>query len=72
MDIHGHCDERFGAVGDLFERNFTEHGDVGASFAATVDGEHVVDVCGGHKDAAKTAGRSMASRARKPPKSVIS
>ena len=54
MDIHGRCDERFAKVRELFERNFTEHGDVGASFAATVDGEYVVDIWGGHRDAAKT------------------
>lgn len=54
MDIHGHCDERFGRIRDVFERNFTEHGDVGASFAVTVDGEYVVDIWGGHRNAAKT------------------
>ena len=54
MDIHGHCDERFAAVREIFERNFTERGDVGASYAVTVDGEYVVDIWGGHADAAKT------------------
>ena len=54
MDIHGHCDERFLPVRDVFERNFTERGDVGASYAVTVEGEYVVDIWGGHRDAAKT------------------
>ena len=54
MDIHGHCDERFARVLDVFERNFTEHHDVGACFASTVEGEFVVDIWGGHRDAAKT------------------
>ncbi len=54
MDIHGFCDERFAEVRDLFERNFAEEGDVGASFAATVDGEFVIDIWGGHADAAKS------------------
>ena len=48
MDIHGFCDERFAAVRDAFEHNFTAHGDVGASFAATVEGEFVVDLWAGH------------------------
>ena len=52
MDIHGTCDTRFGHVRDAFERNFTELGDVGASFAMTVEGEFVVDIWGGHRDAA--------------------
>ncbi|MCY3813852.1 MAG: serine hydrolase [Gammaproteobacteria bacterium] len=54
MEIHGYCDERFGALREEFERNFTERGDVGASCAATVDGEYVVDIWAGHRDGAKT------------------
>ncbi|MDP6971603.1 MAG: serine hydrolase domain-containing protein [Pseudomonadales bacterium] len=54
MEIHGHCDERFGQVRELFEANFTEFGDVGASFAASIEGEMVVDLWGGHADAART------------------
>lgn len=54
MEIHGFCDEKFSEVRELFERNFTEQGDVGASFAATINGEFVVDLWGGHADAAKT------------------
>jgi CubicO group peptidase (beta-lactamase class C family) len=37
----------FQRVADAFEKNFTEHADVGAAFAAVVNGEIVVDVWGG-------------------------
>ncbi len=51
-EIHGHCDEKFSAVRDTFEKNFREKGDVGASVAITVEGEFVVDLWGGYRDAA--------------------
>ena len=54
MDTHGFCDPRFAAVRDAFARNFAEQGDVGASFAATVEGEFVVDLWAGHADGART------------------
>ena len=54
MEIYGHCDERFAAVRDEFERNFTERDDCGASFALTLEGEYVIDIWGGHRDGAKT------------------
>lgn len=40
----------FEPVRDAFERNFTEHGDCGGSFALYVDGECVVDLWGGIAD----------------------
>jgi len=52
--IHGHCDPRFAAVRDAFAANFAAGREVGASFAATVEGEPVVDLWGGHADAATT------------------
>ena len=52
MEINGKCDERFASLREEFERNFTERGDVGASFAATIDGESVIDLWAGHRDAA--------------------
>ena len=55
MEIYGYCDERFTSLREEFERNFTERGDVGASFAASVDGELVVDIWGGHRNEAKNA-----------------
>ena len=54
MEVNGHCDERFAAVRDEFERNFTERGDVGASFAASIEGEMVIDIWGGHRDGEKS------------------
>ena len=54
MQIHGQCDTRFTRLREEFEKNFTERGDVGASFAATVEGELVVDLWGGHRNGAKT------------------
>ena len=54
MEVHGHCDEKFAEIRELFARNFDDHGEVGASFAATVEGEFVVDIWGGHADAART------------------
>ena len=47
MQIEGRVAPGYEAVRDAFERNFTDHGDVGASVAATVDGEMVVDLWGG-------------------------
>jgi len=44
---------RFARVREVFEKSF-ETGEVGAALAVTVDGELVVDLWGGHRDAAKT------------------
>jgi len=52
--IQGDCAPRFGAVRDAFAANFAAGREVGASFAATLDGELVVDLWGGHADAART------------------
>ena len=54
IEVHGFCDEKFAAVREAFARNFAEFGDVGASFAATVEGEFVVDLWAGHADKART------------------
>jgi CubicO group peptidase (beta-lactamase class C family) len=53
MRSEGECAARFARVRAAFEKNFDE-GEVGAALAATVDGELVVDLWGGHRDAAKT------------------
>ena len=50
MDIHGHCDERFRSVLGAFENNFENNHEVGASFAATLEGEFVVDIWARHQD----------------------
>lgn len=55
MQVHGYCDARFGAVRAEFERNFGERGDVGATFAATLEGEYVVDLWAGHRDTGRTS-----------------
>jgi CubicO group peptidase (beta-lactamase class C family) len=52
--IDGECDPRFAAVRDTFAASFEAGREVGASFAATVDGRMVVDLWGGHADAART------------------
>jgi CubicO group peptidase (beta-lactamase class C family) len=52
--IDGQCAPRFGAVRDAFAANFAAGREVGASFAASLDGEMVVDLWGGHADAVRT------------------
>jgi len=51
IEIHGHCDPHFTAVKEAFAENFRYRGDVGASFAATVDGKFVIDIWAGYADA---------------------
>lgn len=48
--IDGRCAAGFDRVRDAFERNFTEHGDVGAAVAVWVDGDLVVNLWGGYAD----------------------
>src|SRR4030095_2550354 len=52
--IDGACAPRFAAVRDTFAASFETGREVGASFAATVGGRMVVDLWGGHADAAGT------------------
>lgn len=54
IEVHGQCDPRFNNVKDAFSRGFEVEGDVGACFAATVDGKFVVDIWGGYADLART------------------
>jgi CubicO group peptidase (beta-lactamase class C family) len=53
-EVQGECAARFGAVREAFAKSFAAGREVGASFAATVGGELVVDLWGGHADAART------------------
>ena len=53
-EIHGICKPGYERVRDAFERNFEEHGEVGAALSLVVAGETVVDVWGGHADGALT------------------
>jgi CubicO group peptidase (beta-lactamase class C family) len=55
VEIHGTCAPRFRGVRDAFAANFAAGREVGASFAATLRGEPVVDLWAGHADAARTA-----------------
>jgi len=49
-EIHGTCDERFGAVRDAFVANFDAGSERGASVAVTLRGEPVVDLWAGDAD----------------------
>ncbi|MBI1329515.1 MAG: serine hydrolase [Alphaproteobacteria bacterium] len=53
-DIHGFADDKFAATKDVMAASLESGADVGASFCATLNGETVVDIWGGHADAAKT------------------
>ena len=52
--IDGFCEERFKSVKEAFQSNFDDNLEVGASFAVTLNGKHVVDLWGGYANAAKT------------------
>ncbi|MET7925701.1 serine hydrolase domain-containing protein, partial [Streptomyces sp. NPDC005349] len=47
---HGWADERFGAVADVFARNFTEFPELGAAVTVFAEGRKVVDLWGGVAD----------------------
>lgn len=51
--IGGHCAAGFDAVRAAFERNFSHHDEVGAAVAVWVEGDLVVNLWGGHADAAR-------------------
>ena len=50
IEIHGLCEDKFRAVKTAFAKNFKVDGDIGASFAATINGKFVVDIWGGFAD----------------------
>jgi CubicO group peptidase (beta-lactamase class C family) len=52
VKVQGYCDKKFAAVKEAFRKNFENDLEVGASFAATIDGKFVVDIWGGYADAA--------------------
>jgi CubicO group peptidase (beta-lactamase class C family) len=54
IEIHGHCEPKFAAVKDVLAASIEAGEDIGASFAAYVEGEAVVDIWGGYVDEAKT------------------
>jgi CubicO group peptidase (beta-lactamase class C family) len=48
--LNGYLAPGFEEIGRVFERNFEEFGEIGAAFAATWNGEPVVDIWGGLAD----------------------
>ncbi len=52
--VDGYADERFAGVREVFAGLLASGADVGASYAATVEGETVVDLWGGFADEART------------------
>ena len=56
IPVHGTYDPKFARMVEAFAPNFEEgeNQDIGASFAATIDGEMVVGIWAGHADVAKT------------------
>lgn len=52
--MHGTCAPGFAAVREAFRANFVDGREVGASFAAVLDGRPIVDLWAGHADAAGT------------------
>jgi len=53
IPIQGHCDPRFAKLRSAFEQGLASGEEVGAAVSVTVDGEPVVDLWGGWKDAQK-------------------
>ena len=51
--IEGDCEKRFAPVRDVFAKSF-ETGEVGAAVCVTLAGRAVLDLWGGHRDAART------------------
>jgi CubicO group peptidase (beta-lactamase class C family) len=54
IQVEGNCDARFRRVKEVFESNFANGLEVGAAVSATIDGKPVIDLWGGHSDAART------------------
>ncbi|MBW2385654.1 MAG: beta-lactamase family protein [Deltaproteobacteria bacterium] len=52
--IDGDCDPRFSAVREAFAANFADQDEIGAGVCVIVNGRKVVDLWGGHQDAART------------------
>lgn len=53
-DVHGTVDPRFESVRDALAASLARGDDIGASFAATLNGEPIIDLWGGWADAEKT------------------
>ncbi|MBY8985357.1 MAG: beta-lactamase family protein [Candidatus Lokiarchaeota archaeon] len=55
IEINGFCESRFDIAKEAFMNNFEQFGEIGASFAVTLNGKTVVDIWAGYTDAAKTS-----------------
>ncbi len=53
-EVHGSCDERFAGVRDALAQHL-DGDELGASIAVDLDGETVVDIWGGYRDADRSA-----------------
>jgi len=53
-EVHGFVHDKFASVRDAFAKNLATGADIGASFSATIGGETVADLWGGHRDEHKT------------------
>jgi CubicO group peptidase (beta-lactamase class C family) len=51
--VEGECEARFAGVREVFQKSF-DSGEVGAAVAVTIGGRTVLDLWGGHRDAART------------------
>ncbi len=54
IKIEGTCDPKFNRIKDAFAANFEKGYEIGASVAATIDGNPVVDLWAGHADKARS------------------
>ncbi len=54
MTVHGHTSDRFTRLRETFAANLDTGEELGAAIAVDIDGETVVDLWGGHRDAART------------------
>mgnify|MGYP000976904067 CR=1 FL=1 len=54
MMVQGFAQDRFAGVKEVLAANLASGADIGASFCATINGETVVDIWGGHADPEKT------------------
>ena len=52
--VEGKCDEKFSKVRDAFIENFENRGDVGAALCIYHEGNIVVDLWGGYRNAERT------------------
>jgi CubicO group peptidase (beta-lactamase class C family) len=52
--VHGHIDPRFDKVAQALAEEIDSGAEVGAAIAVDIDGESVLDIWGGHADAAKS------------------